>query len=114
VTEHEDVVPVLRVRDARAAAKWYARLGFEVEWTHQFEPGLPLFLAIARDGWRLFLSEHTGDAPGPSLVYLTANDVNGIAAALGEEARDMPWGTRELWLTDPDGNRLRIGSLSAE
>ena len=34
-----DVVPFLRVRDAEASAAWYARLGFEIEWTHRFDEG---------------------------------------------------------------------------
>ena len=108
-----EVVPILRVRDARASADWYARLGFEVEWEHRFEPGLPLFLSICKAGWQLFLSEHTGDAPGPALVYLYADDVDALADSLGEHAEDTPWGTRELGLTDPDGNRLRIATRSA-
>ncbi|MEV5756876.1 hypothetical protein ACIQHU_17355 [Streptomyces tendae] len=35
----EEVVPILRVRDAGAAVRWYARLGFVQQWEHRFEPG---------------------------------------------------------------------------
>ena len=105
-----EVVPVLRVSDAEASADWYRRLGFDVEWRHRFEPGLPLFVAIRREGSRLFLSEHEGDAPPGSLVYLFVDDADAIAASLGVRAHDTPWGTRELELADPDGNRLRIGT----
>src|SRR5439155_5118658 len=45
-----DVVPFLRVRDAEASAAWYARLGFEVEWTHRFDENLPLFVSVCKAG----------------------------------------------------------------
>jgi len=103
-------VPFLRVRDAEASAGWYEKLGFEVEWTYRFEPGLPLFVSIRRGDARLFLSEHTGDATPDTLVYLYVEDADEFAAELGEGAEDTPYGMRELELADPDGNRLRIGS----
>ena len=34
----EEVIPVLRVSDAVAAAAWYQRLGFAQEWEFRFEP----------------------------------------------------------------------------
>jgi len=56
------VIPVLRVADAFSAVQWYERLGFEKQWEHQFEPGVPWFVAVARGPVRLYLSEHSGDA----------------------------------------------------
>src|SRR5215831_11090566 len=67
---NEEVVPVLRVADAGRAVEWYGRLGFRKEWEHQFEPGFPWFVSVARGDVRLYLSEHTGDAPPGSLVHL--------------------------------------------
>jgi hypothetical protein len=46
----EEVIPILRVSDAFAAAAWYKRLGFSQEWEHRFEPGLPAFVSVARVG----------------------------------------------------------------
>jgi len=31
-------------------------------------------------------------------------------AVIREAPRNMPWGTREMNIEDPDGNRLRMGS----
>jgi catechol 2,3-dioxygenase-like lactoylglutathione lyase family enzyme len=109
------VVPFLRVRDAEASAEWYARLGFEVEWRHRFAPHLPLFASIRRAdlAWRIFLSEHEGDARPGALLYLYADDVDAIAAEFGVGAEEAPYGAREVELVDPDGNRLRIGVLHA-
>jgi catechol 2,3-dioxygenase-like lactoylglutathione lyase family enzyme len=105
----EEVIPILRVEDAAAAVAWYERLGFAEQWEHRFEPGLPAFVEVARGGVRLFLSEHEGDAPPDTLVYLRVCDVEAIACEFGVQVKDAPW-AREIELRDPDGNRLRIGT----
>ena len=73
----DEAIPVLHVSDAARAVEWYRRLGYEEEWTHRFEPGLPAFVSLARSGSaRLFLSEHQGDASPDTLVYLRVSDVD--------------------------------------
>ncbi|SCG57838.1 Glyoxalase-like domain-containing protein [Micromonospora echinaurantiaca] len=106
----EHLAPVLRVADADASARWYERLGFVKHWEHRFAPGMPRYVGIARGGMHLHLSEHTGDARPGTLVYLCVRDVDAMAAACGiGEIDDMEWG-RDFEVTDPDGNRLRVGT----
>ena len=106
----DESIPVLRVDDVARAVSWYERLGFVKEWEHRFDPSFPAFVSIARDGTaRLFLSEHRGDARPDTLFYLRVPDVDAIASEFGSEIIDQPWG-REVHLTDPDGNRLRVGT----
>lgn len=105
----EQIVPILRVSDARNSAAWYSRLGFEVEGEHQFAPGLPIYAFLNRGDIRLHLSEHTGDATPNTLVYFYVNDVDAVAAEFGVRVEEQPW-CREVTLTDPDGNRLRVGT----
>ena len=104
----EELVPIFHVKEAAETAKWYERLGFVVEGEHRFAPGLPLYLFLARGDAHLHLSEHKGDARPNTLVYFYVNEVDPIAAEFGVEVRQQPW-AREVSLTDPDGNRLRIG-----
>ena len=104
------IVPFLRVADAEASAAWYARLGFREEWRTRAEPHLPLFLAVTNGAGRIFLSEHTGDAHPDTLLYLYVDDVDALAAEFGTKAELTYYGIREIELTDPDGNRLRIGT----
>jgi catechol 2,3-dioxygenase-like lactoylglutathione lyase family enzyme len=107
-----ETIPVLRVSDAAASAAWYRRLGFTVEWVHRFEPHFPAFVSVAMEGpgTRLFLSEHTGDAPGPALVWIRVADVAPVAAEFGVEAH--AYGARvEVSLVDPDGNRITVGAM---
>src|SRR3954447_16796083 len=75
----EEVVPVLRVEDAARAVAWYGRLGFVKEWEHQFEPGFPWFVSIARGNVRLYLSEHTGDARPDTLIHLYVRDIDAVS-----------------------------------
>jgi catechol 2,3-dioxygenase-like lactoylglutathione lyase family enzyme len=105
-------VPILHVSDARASAAWYARFGFDTEWEHTFEPGLPRYVSLCRGGARLHLSEHRLDGGPATHVYLYVDDVDAVAAAAGLVPEDQPWGMREARATDPDGNLLRIGTPS--
>src|SRR5262245_29454443 len=105
----EEVIPILKVRDASLAVVWYRRLGFQQEWVHRFGPEFPAFVSMARGKARLFLSEHEGDARPDTLIYLRVSDVDAVAKEYSAPIEDQPW-ARECWLTDPDGNRLRIGT----
>lgn len=106
----EELVPIFHVSDAYETAKWYMRLGFLVEGEHRFGSGFPAYLFLRRGQNALHLSEHKGDARPNTLVYLYVNDVDQIATEFNAEVENQPW-AREVHLTDPDGNRLRIGQL---
>ncbi|MFE8646440.1 glyoxalase superfamily protein [Sphingomonas sp. NCPPB 2930] len=108
-------IPLLRIFDeAKARAFYLDYLGFRVDWEHRFEPGFPLYLQVARDGCVLHLTEHHGDAcPGAALRIATA----GLAALHAELAAKpyayarpgieaTPWGSHDMAIKDPFGNRL--------
>lgn len=102
-----DVVPVLRVSDAAVAVEWYRRLGFQQVFEHRFEPHFPAHVGMRRDGAQIHLSEHLGDANPHGLVYVWVDDVDVVGAEFGVGVEEQPW-AREVALTDPDGNRLRV------
>ncbi len=114
----QTVIPQLRIVAAQRSLPFYVDgLGFEVDWSHQFEPGFPLFMQLTRERQTIFLTEHTGDCEPGGAVYFRVHDVDrcfaefsqrGIAPA--QPPADTPWGTREMLLVDPDGNRLRFAS----
>lgn len=105
----ERIVPIFRVADGEVTAAWYRRLGFEVAGRHRFAPDLPLYVFLERGDVHLHLSEHEGDATPSSLVYFWVDDVDAVATEFDAAISDQPWG-REVELTDPDGNRLRIAT----
>jgi hypothetical protein len=104
----EELVPIFHVKNGYESAKWYARLGFVTEGDHRFAPALPLYLFLRRGLNALHLSEHKGDARPNTLVYFYVDNVDEIAKEFCVPIEDQPW-AREVQLTDPDGNRWRIG-----
>ena len=114
----QTVIPQLRITHAERSLAFYVdRLGFAVDWKHQFESGFPLFFQITRAGQTLFLTEHAGDCEPGGAVYFRVPDAAACHAdfvrrGLLTEATPAPtpWGTLEFLLRDPDGNRLRFGS----
>lgn len=110
----ESLQAIIRVADAERAAAWYARLGFTKAWEHRFGADFPAFVSVERGTLRLFLSEHEGDATPNTLLYLWVDDLDTIARAFDVAPATAGWddGVREVELSDPDGNRLRIGCRS--
>lgn len=106
----EEVVPVLHVEDADRAVAWYARLRFEKEWEHQFEPGFPRFVSVARGRVRVYLSEHEGDARPDTLIHLYVEDIDAVSEEFGIPVDEDGLAGRECDLQDPDGNRLRVAT----
>ncbi|HLA63472.1 MAG TPA: VOC family protein [Rhodothermales bacterium] len=113
-----DAVPVLRVLDAAAAERFYCDgLGFERIFAYRPDGVVadPCYLGLARDGAVLHVSSFPGDGALGSLANLLTDDVDGIHAGL--VARGVPidtgpvdqeWGTREVYVRDPSGNRIRF------
>jgi catechol 2,3-dioxygenase-like lactoylglutathione lyase family enzyme len=114
----QTVIPQLRMTDAaRTQAFYIDQLGFSIDWQHQFESGLPLFLQITREGQTIFLSGHAGDCEPGGAVYFWVPDADAVYAAFmakgvkpAKPIADMPWGVREFLLVDPDHNKLRFGT----
>ncbi len=89
-----------------------------MDWNHRFEPGLPLYMQISLGDCILHLSEHHGDgSPGAALRIETA-ELEAFAAQLlakqygnaRPSIQCMPWGTRDMAIADPFGNRLTFFS----
>ncbi|WP_191489744.1 glyoxalase superfamily protein [Pseudomonas sp. FEN] len=107
--------PVLRIDDEGKALAFYVDfLGFRVDWQHRFEPGFPLYLQVSRGDCVLHLSEHTGDAAPGAALRIETDELEGFRARLLDKAtgaapleiQAMPWGSLDMTLYDPFGNRL--------
>lgn len=108
-------VPILRSFDeAKARAFYIGYLGFKVDWEHRFEPGLPLYLQVSRSACVLHLSEHHGDCSPGAALRIAVDDLDALHAELRAkpyanarpEIEAMPWGSRDMAVKDPFGNRL--------
>ena len=108
--------PILRSFDeARARAFYLDFLGFEQMFEHRFEPGLPLYMGVKLGECALHLSEQYGDGSPGAAVRIPVDDVVAYAKPLRAKAfgnarpgepNETPWGTREITIADPAGNRL--------
>ncbi len=105
----EQLVPILKVADTARATDWYARLGFVKEFENRYSEEFPGYAGLARGEVCLHLSEHAGDATPDTLLYFWVDDVDAVAVEFGAEVIEQDW-AREVHLTDPDGNRLRVGT----
>jgi uncharacterized glyoxalase superfamily protein PhnB len=107
--------PILRIFDEAKAREFYIDyLGFVEDWQHRFDEALPLYLQVSRDGCVLHLTEHHGDAsPGASL-RIAVTELTALHAELSAKSyryvrpgiEEMPWGSRDMSIKDPFGNRL--------
>jgi len=107
--------PILRIFDEARAREFYVDfLGFKVDWEHRFEPGLPLYAQVSREGCVLHLSEHHGDASPGAAMRIESTDLDAFHAELATKnykyahlgIEQTPWGTRDMSVKDPFGNRL--------
>lgn len=108
-------IPILRSFDEVKAKEFYVGfLGFNIDWEHRFEDNTPLYMQISKDGCIIHLSEHHGDSsPGASLSITTKNLGHYHKELIDKQYKnarpgiqDMPWGTRDMAISDPFGNKL--------
>jgi len=108
-------IPILRSFDEAKAKEFYVDfLGFTVDWEHRFEDNTPLYMQLSKDGCIIHLSEHHGDSsPGASLRITTKNLENYQKELKDKQYKnarpviqEMPWGTRDMAISDPFGNKL--------
>lgn len=111
----EKTIPVLRIFDYRKAVEFYvAWLEFNIDWEHRFEAALPIYMQVSSNGLVLHLSEHHGDATPGSRVYIICNGLKEYQERLAQKQysyyrpalKETFYGTWEMEVTDPFGNRL--------
>ena len=117
------ITPVFRIFDEQRAKQFYVNfLEFSIEWEHRFEDGLPLYLEISRDDVTIHLTEHHGDCCPGATVRIKTENLAELHQELSDreygfarpQVDDTPWGTKEMSITDPFGNRLTFVNSQIE
>lgn len=107
--------PILRSFDEAKAREFYVEfLGFKVDFEHRFEPGLPLYLGLSKGECLVHVSEHHGDCTPGGAIRIETDELDSFRAELLAKhykyarpgIEETPWGTREMSIHDPFGNRL--------
>lgn len=107
--------PILRSFDEAKAKEFYLDfLGFNLDFEHRFAAGMPLYMQLSRDACVLHLSEHHGDCSPGAALRIETDELEAFRDRLvakryknacpGIEV--MPWGSRDMSIVDPFGNRL--------
>jgi catechol 2,3-dioxygenase-like lactoylglutathione lyase family enzyme len=118
VAQLKDAIPILDVRDVDRALRYYVeRLGFQVEFRYQEDPGN--YAGVIRDGVCLHMQWQNEDhfkqgTAGRPRVRIIVDDPDALLeeyrskGVLDEatQVRDNDWGTREFGFRDLDGNGL--------
>ena len=116
-------IPIFRSFDEGKAKEFYVGfLGFTLDWEHRFEPETPLYMQVSLDRCLLHISEHFGDSSPGAHIRIEVADVVGYCEFLNRKkyrnARPgyqlMPWGTTDMSIDDPFGNKVTFYALVAK
>jgi uncharacterized glyoxalase superfamily protein PhnB len=111
--------PILRIFDEAKAKEFYIDfLGFKIDWEHRFEDSLPLYMQNSKDGCIIHLSEHHGDCSPGAALRIETNELEEFQKQLLAKhykyarpgIEQTPWGSRDMSVSDPFGNRLTFTS----
>lgn len=111
------ITPILRIFDIAKADEFYLGfLGFSIDWDHRFGDNAPLYRQISRAGLLLHLSEHHGDGSPGARLRIATRGVEALQQELTAKnyrymrpgLERMPWGTLEVGVYDPFGNRIQF------
>ncbi len=111
--------PILRSFDEAKAKEFYVDfLGFNIDWEHRFEDGFPLYMQISKGDCIIHISEHHGDCSPGAALRIDTDELDAfqqqLLAKRYKYARpgiiDKPWGTREMTIADPFGNKLTFST----
>lgn len=110
------ITPIFRIFDIEKAYLFYIKyLGFELDWKHQYEENMPLYIQISLDDAIIHLSKHHGDSsPGSAIRIKIDGELERYHTVLLEKGysysqpavEKTPWGTIELTVIDPFSNRI--------
>lgn len=107
--------PILRIFDEVKAKEFYVDfLGFKIDWEHRFEEGLPLYMQVSKDNCVLHLSEHHGDCCPGAAMRIETKEIEEFQKELMAKKyknsrpgiQETPWGSRDMSISDPFGNKL--------
>jgi uncharacterized glyoxalase superfamily protein PhnB len=115
VTALLQTIPVLRIYDEAKALEFYVDfLGCTLDWKVRFPENAPIYMRVSRGQLMLHLSEHVGDGTPGGVVIVRTEGLDALHAELNAKQykymrpgiEDRPWGSREMVVIDPFGNRV--------
>ena len=117
----QTIFPCLTFKDAKASFEWLERaLGAERLAVHEDDEGRVQHAEIRIGSSTIMCGDERAGSkatpPGVSVIYVVVDDADAAyerARAAGAQATapaDQDYGSRDLTVTDPDGNRWSLGT----
>ncbi|WP_028596425.1 glyoxalase superfamily protein [Paenibacillus assamensis] len=109
------VTPIFRIFDEHKAKQFYLEyLDFSLDWEHRYGNDFPLYMQISNHLLTLHLTEHYGDCSPGSAIRILVSDLEDFHRTLVSknykysrpEIETTEWGTQEVCVIDPFGNKL--------
>ena len=119
MSEHPNIFPALRYRDANAALEWLQRaFGFSEKAVYRGDDGTVHHAELQLGAGMVMLGQQPEAAPSDAqTIYVVVDDPNAHqerAAAAGAEIvrplEDMEYGSREYSARDPEGHLWSFGT----
>ena len=110
-------IPLMRIFDVVKAKDFYVGfLGFTIDWEHQFDKGMPVYLQISKGDLILHLTEHHGDCCPGSTVFVWMTGIEQFHAEITSRGYGYMRPALEktfynslcIEVADPFGNRIRF------
>jgi catechol 2,3-dioxygenase-like lactoylglutathione lyase family enzyme len=118
------IIPTVRCRQIKTSVGFYTKV-LDFDCVEHAGDDDPSFSVLMRGGSLLILSSHRGDGAFGQAIVVVTDNVDAVfqrfrarglktpgnpdaPTAVHEGPIDQSWGTRELYVDDPDGNTLRF------
>ena len=118
------IIPTVRCRRMKTSLAFYTKV-LDFDCVEYGGDGDPSCSALMRGGSLLLLSSHGGDGTFGQAIVVVTDSVDALfrrfrarglktpgnpdaPVEVHEGPIDQSWGTRELYVNDPDGNTLRF------
>jgi len=109
------IAPLVRIFDENKAKEFYLDfLGFKLDFEHRHFENAPLYMQVIQDNCTLLLSEHYGDGSPGITIAIELDNLDEYHQRLSEKnnkyvkpsIQKMPWGSRNMTIHDPFGNKI--------
>jgi uncharacterized glyoxalase superfamily protein PhnB len=119
----QTIFPCLTFKDAKAAIEWLERVvGAERLAVYEDDAGRVVHAEVRIGASSVMLGDERAGSratpPGKSVVYVVVDDADAAharATAAGAQVSgpvDQDYGSRDVMITDPDGNRWTLGTYA--
>jgi len=112
----KSAIPIIRVSSSIAATAFYCdKLGFAQAFAYRPDDRRPdpCYMGLVRGGALIHVSSFESNGPTGMSVAFAVEDVDALHSEFVGEGvpihmppTDQTWGNREMYVRDPDGNKL--------